>query len=44
MITKIIFGNSKIKSDFLTISPDNFKMGIYNFEYLDYTLNFKKEL
>ena len=44
MITKIIFGNSKIKSDFLTISPDNFKMGVYNFEYLDYTLNFKKEL
>ena len=44
MHQKIIFTNSKEKSDFLTVSPKNFRIGRYNLEYLDYTINFKKKL
>lgn len=44
MTKKIIFSNSETQSDFLTVSPDDFKIGIYNFEYLDHVLNFKREL
>ena len=44
MTKKIIFGNSQIKSNFLTVSPENFKVGDYTFNYLNYTLKFKKQL
>jgi hypothetical protein len=44
MIKKVIFGNPDLKSNFLVVSPENFKIGIYNFEYVDYVLNFKREL
>jgi len=43
-MSKIIFGNYKSKSDFLVVSPKDFRMGIKNFEYVNYTSNFKKEL
>ena len=44
MHQKIIFTNSKEKSDFLTISPNDFIAGIHNFEYLDHSINYKKSL
>ena len=44
MHQKIIFTNSKEKSNFLTISPDDFIAGIHNFEYLDHSINYKKSL
>ena len=44
MHQKIIFTNSKEKSNFITISPDDFIAGIHNFEYLNYSINYKKSL
>ncbi len=44
MKKKIIFSNSNEKSNFLIISPSDFKVGIHNFKYLDYTINYKKNL
>ena len=39
---EFIFSNYSTSNSI--ISPKNFKIGIYNFDFLDYTLNFKKQL
>jgi hypothetical protein len=44
MKKKIIFSNSNEKSNCLTISPNDFISGIHNFEYLNYSINYKKSL
>tara|TARA_B110000495_G_scaffold185212_1_gene182823 strand:+ start:1928 stop:3766 length:1839 start_codon:yes stop_codon:yes gene_type:complete len=42
MKKKIIFSDSNEKSNCLTVSPNDFIAGIHNFEYIDYSKNYKK--